>query len=143
MPPPPPKHMTPSIIPLLPCQMCPPRFFTIINFAPSRTHVQIKPWFSLLCACFLSFVDCNVSDLFPPGNGNCSNGLCVEVNGTSVGDIATYFVTSGYCIISTSGLTRECQEDRSWSGSVPRTLKGNTEHRNDGTHILCLSMYAV
>ena len=58
----------------------------------------------------VSSVDCNASCLFPPGNGNCSNGLCVELNGTSVGDIATYSITSGYCIISTSRLTRECQK---------------------------------
>ena len=71
----------------------------------------------------LSSVECNVSDLLLIGN--CSDGLCVEFNGTCVGDIATYFTTSDYCIISTSGLTRECQDDRMWSGSVPRSLKGN------------------
>ena len=82
-----------------------------------------------ICMCMLSFsVDCDVSSLFPPGNGNCSNGLCVEFSSTSVGDIATYSITPDYCVSSTSRLTRECQNDRSWSGSVPRTLKGNISY---------------
>ena len=74
---------------------------------------------------YLSSVDCNVSDLLLIGN--CSDGRCVEFNGTCVGDRATYFTTSDYCI-STGGL-RECQDDRMWSGSVPDTLKGNTRQK--------------
>ena len=76
-----------------------------------------------------SSVDCNVSDLLTVSIiGNCFNGLRVDFNGTSVGDIAIYFTTPDCCIISASGLTRECHKDRSWSGSVPRTLRGIYSH---------------
>ena len=74
-----------------------------------------------------NFLKCDPSGLFPVTvSGNCSNGLCVDFNGTSVGDIATYFTTPDYCINSTSGLnfTRECLDTGLWSGNAPIKLIG-------------------
>ena len=74
----------------------------------------------------LSSVGFNLRDLLPePITRNCSKGLCVRFNGTSVGDIATYFTTPHHCINRTSELTRVRQNDGSWSGSVPGKLEGN------------------
>ena len=67
-------------------------------------------------------------------SGDCSKSLCVEFNDISVGDIATYFTPSDYCI-NTTNFTRECLDTGLWSGNVPIELIGN--------HIPTLTLFYI
>ena len=80
-----------------------------------------------------NLLKCDPRGLFPGTvSEDCSDGLCVMFSSTSVGDIATYFTTSDYCINSTSGLdfTRECLDNGMWSGNVPIKHIGNHSYTN-------------